>query len=61
MVADPAATPFTSGTTFDFVAPWGIMMAVGVTVTFEVSLLARVMNRLPVGAAADNVTGKATD
>jgi hypothetical protein len=61
MVADPAPRPSTSGTTLDFIALCGMITAVGITVTVEVSLLFSVTYTLPVGAATDNVTGNATD
>jgi hypothetical protein len=61
MVADPAPMPFTIGTTLDFIAPGGMITAVGVTVTFDVSLLFSVIYTLLAGPATDNVTGNVTD
>ena len=60
MVTDPKATPFTFGAVSGTVAPPGIRI-LPVTVTFEVSLLVRVMNAPPAGAAVPSAIGKGTD
>src|ERR1700680_3082257 len=61
MVADPKLMPFTLGGTGGAVAPAGIKMFAGVTVSFEVSLLVSMRMTPPAGAAVANVTGNGTD
>jgi hypothetical protein len=56
MIADPLVMPFTVGARLGVVAPCGMKMFSGPTVTFEGSLLVSVMNTPSEGAAVDNVT-----
>src|SRR6185436_438547 len=53
--------PVTCGGVAAVVAPCGMTTLAGVTVTFEVSLLARVTVTPPAGAGADSTTTKAAD
>src|SRR5450759_3675300 len=56
MIADPLVMPFTVGARLGVVAPCGMKMFSGPTVTFEGSLLVSVMNTPSEGAAVVNVT-----
>ncbi len=57
-IADPIAIPLTTGGRFGVIAPWGMKMFSGATVTLDESLLARVMKTPLAGAAVANITGK---
>jgi hypothetical protein len=61
IVADPALMPLTVGARPPAVAPCGMKMLSGATVTFEGSLLVSAMNTPPDGADVANVTGNGTD
>src|SRR5437763_1961052 len=61
MIADPMVMPFTAGARLGVVAPCGIKMLSGATVTFELSLLPSARNTPPDGADVANVTGKDAD
>ena len=57
-IADPIAIPLTTGARFGVIAPWGMKMFSGATVTLDESLLARVMKTPLAGAAVASITGK---
>lgn len=58
MIADPIAMPFSAGARLGVVAPCGMKMFTGTTVTLEESLLVSVMKTPLAGAAVVNFTGK---
>ena len=60
MVADPKFTPVICGVEEGVVAPAEMKMLAGEMVSFEVSLLPRLMKAPPGPAAEERVTGKGT-
>lgn len=60
MMEEPNATPVTLGVELPAVWPWAMKMAPGEMVTFEGSLLVRLMNAPPAGAGVPKVMGKFT-
>lgn len=58
IAAVPAVAPVMYIGRFVVVAPWSISTVAGETVTFEVSLLVRVMKTPPEGAGPVSVRGK---
>ena len=58
MIDDPIAMPFSDGARLGVVAPCGMKIFTGTTLTVEESLLLSVMKTPLVGAAVANVTGK---
>ena len=61
MVAEPILRPVTIGCVAGVVDPARIVTEAGETVTFEVSLLARLTIVPPAGAGAESVTTRAAD
>jgi hypothetical protein len=61
MIADPALTPLTVAARLIDVAPCGMKMLSGATVTFEGSLLASEINTPSAGAGVANDTGNGAD
>ena len=61
MIADPMLTPVTVGARLGVDAFCGIKIFSGAIVAFDGSLLVRVMNTPPAGAAVPNVTGNGAD
>jgi hypothetical protein len=61
IIAEPKLTPVTCGCVTGVIAPWAIVIVVGLTVTFVKSLVASVMVTPPTGAGVNRLTAKGAD